>query len=102
MQRGVHGLKAAEATLHMRRGPHSAQSGGGSLAHAAGASVVPKWRTPPTPCGRGLGGLRFQGAPTPMRRGASVVRRGRSPHANAAGARWSQSGGGPRAHAAGA
>ena len=53
----------------MRWGPPWSQNGGGSLAHAAGASVVPKWRRPLGPCGGGLGGTKSEEAPPPMRRG---------------------------------
>ena len=40
----------------MRWGPRWSQSEGRPLAHAVGASVVPKRRRPPRPCGGGLGG----------------------------------------------
>ena len=53
----------------MRRGPRWPQSEGRPLAHAAGASVVPKRERPPRPCGGGLGGPKAKEAPAPMRRG---------------------------------
>ena len=78
----------------MGRVPRWSQNSGGILAHAAGASVVPKRRTPRHPCGGGLGDRRPWGAgfggpqadqaPSPMRRGP----------------RWTQSGRGPLAHGA--
>ena len=58
---------------------------GGAKAHAAGASVVPKRRRPPRPCGGGLGDPKAKEVPSPMCRGP----------------RWSQSGGGPLAHEGG-
>ena len=70
----------------MRSGPRWSQSEGGPLTHAVGASVVPKRRRPPRPCGGGLGGPKTKEAPAPMRWGP----------------RWSQSEGGPLAHAVGA
>ena len=70
----------------MRRGTRWFQSEGGPLAHAAGASVVPKWKRRPRPCSGGLGGPEVEEAPSPMRQGA----------------RWSHSGRGPLAYAAGA
>ena len=82
----------------MRRGTRWSQSGGGPLAHAAGASVLPNRGRPPHPCGEGLGGPKAEEAPSPMRRGprwsqmreaSSIMRRV---------PRWSQSGGGPLAH----
>ena len=69
----------------MRHGHWWSQSEGGPLAHAAGASVVPKpWR-PPRPCGGGLAGPKEKEAPSPMQWGP----------------RWSPNDGGPLAHAAG-
>ena len=59
----------------MRRVPWWPQSEGGPLAHAAGASVVPKRRRPPCPR---AGGPKAKEAPSPMRWGP----------------RWSQSEGG--------
>ena len=53
----------------MRRGPRWSQSEGGTLAHAVGASVVPKRRRPPRPCGGGLGGPKANEAPATMRWG---------------------------------
>ena len=70
----------------MRWGPPYSQSEGGSHTHAVGASVVPKRRRPPSPCGGGPGGPKAKEAPTPMRWGP----------------RWSQSEEGPLAHAVGA
>ena len=67
-------------------GPRWSQSKGGTLAHAVGASVVPKQRRPPRPCGGGLRGPKTKEAPSNTRRGP----------------RWSQSEGSPLAHAAGA
>ena len=67
----------------MRWGPPWSQSEGGPLAHAVGASVVPKRRRPPRPCGGGLGDPKAKEAPSPMRWGP----------------RWSQKEGGPLAHA---
>ena len=65
----------------MRWGPRWSQSEGGPLAHAVGASVVPKRRRPPRPRGGGLGGPKAKEAPTPTR----------------CGPQWSQSEGGPHA-----
>ena len=49
---------AAEALmLPMRSGPR---------ANATEASVVPKWRRPPQPCGRGLGDPKHKEARTPI------------------------------------
>ena len=70
----------------MGPGPRWSQSEGGPLAHAAGASMVPKRRRPPRRWGGGLGVRKAKEAPLPMRPGL----------------RWSQSEGGPLAHAAGA
>ena len=67
----------------MRWGPRWSQSEGGTLARATGASVVPKRRRPPRPCGGGLGGPKAKEAPSPMLRGP----------------RWFQSEGGPPADA---
>ena len=47
----------------MLQGPWWSQSEGGPLAHVAGASVVPKRRRPPCPCGGGLGGPKAKEAP---------------------------------------
>ena len=68
----------------MRRRPRWSQNGGGPLAHAAGASVIPKQKRPPCTCGGGIGGHKMEEAPSHMRRGPQ----------------WSQNGGGPLAHAA--
>ena len=88
----------------MWRGPWWVQSGGGPLAHAVWASVVPKTEEAPSPIRRGLqwsqngggplahagggggGGPKTEEAPSPMRRGP----------------RWPQNKGGPLAHVAGA
>ena len=67
----------------MRWRPWCSQSEGGPLAHAMGASVVPKRRRPPRPCVGGLGGPKAKEAPSPMQWGPW----------------WSQSEGGPLAHA---
>ena len=37
----------------MQRGPQCSQSEGGPRANAAGASMIPKQRRPPRPCGGG-------------------------------------------------
>ena len=68
----------------MRRGPRWSPSERGPLAHAAGASVVPKRRRPPRPCGGGLGGPKAKEARSPMQWGP----------------RWSANEGGSLAHAA--
>ena len=70
----------------MRRRPRWSQSEGRPLAHAVGASVVPKRRRAPGPWGGGLSGPKTGEAPSPMRPGP----------------RWSQSEEGPLAHAPGA
>ena len=67
----------------MRWGPRWSQSEGGTLAHAVGASVVPKRRRPPRPRGGGLGDPKAKETPSPMLRGP----------------RWFQSEGGPPADA---
>ena len=53
----------------MRRGPRWSPSGGGPLAHAAQASVVPKRRRTPRPCGTGPDGPNTKEASPPLRRG---------------------------------
>ena len=68
----------------MRQGPPWYQSGGGPRPHAAGASVVPKGKEAPPPCGGGLASPNAEEAHTPMQRGP----------------RWSQSGKKPLAHEA--
>ena len=50
----------------MPRGPEWSQNGGGPHAHVVEASVVPKWRRPPRPCGKGLGGPKMEEAPSHM------------------------------------
>ena len=50
-------------------GPRWSQSAGDPLPNAAGASVVPKRRRPPRPCGEGFGGPEAKEAPSPMRWG---------------------------------
>ena len=77
--------KTEEAPTPIRRGPWWSGSGGGPIAHAAGASVVPKRRRPPRPCGRGLGGPKAKQAPSPMRRGPGEPQNGGGAHAHAAG-----------------
>ena len=67
----------------MRRRPRWPQGGRGPLAHEAGASVVPKRRRPPRPCGGGLGGPKPKEARSPMRWEPQ----------------WSLNGWGPLAHA---
>ena len=57
-------------------GPRWSHSRGGPLAHAAGASEVPKRNDPLCACGGGLGGPKAEETPLPMRQGP----------------RWSQSG----------
>ena len=49
-----------------RGGPRWSQSEGGPLAHAVEASVVPKRRRPPRPCGGGLGAPKAKEAPSPI------------------------------------
>ena len=63
----------------MLRGPRWSQSERGAVTHAVGASVVPKRRRPPCPCGGGFGGPKAKEAPSPTRWVP----------------RWSQSKGGP-------
>ena len=53
----------------MRRGPRWSQSEGGPLTYAVRASVVPKRRRPPRPCGGGLGGPKAKDTLSAMRRG---------------------------------
>ena len=53
----------------MRRGPRWSQSEGGPLADAAEASLVPKRRRSPRPCGGGLGGPKAKEDSSPMWRG---------------------------------
>ena len=69
----------------MRPGPRWSQSEAGPHAREVGASVVPKQKRPPRPCGGGLGGPKAKEA-SPMQWAP----------------RWSQSEGGPLAHAVGA
>ena len=70
--------KGTEAPSPQRRGPRWSQSGGGPLAGAEGATMVPKRRRPPRLSGGGLGGPK---APRPprLREGASVVPEWRRP-----------------------
>ena len=56
----------------MRWGPRWSQSEGGTLAHAAGASVVPKRRRPPRPCSGRLDGPKAEG-PRAHAAGGSVI-----------------------------
>ena len=97
----------------MRWGPPWSQSEGGRLAHAAGASVVPKRWGPPRPCGGGLGDPKAKevGAlvipkrrrpPRPRRGALSDPKAKEAPSPMRWGPRWSQSQGGPLAHAVGA
>ena len=70
----------------MRWGARSSQNGGGPLAHAAGALVVPKQRRPPHPCRKDLGGRKTEEAHSPMRRRPPWSRNGGGALANVAGA----------------
>ena len=82
-------------------GPRWSQSEEGALAHAVGASVIPKRRMAPHPCGGGLGGPKAKEAPLPMPRGSlgdPKVKEAPSPMPWG-GPQWSQSEGGTLAHA---
>ena len=86
----------------MRRGPGWSQSEGGPLAHVPGASLIPKRRRPPRPCGGRHGRPKVKPAPSPMRRGPAGSKAKEAPSPLRRGPQWSQSEGGPLAHAAGA
>ena len=82
---GLGGPKAKEAPSPQQGGPRWSQSGGGPLASAAGASlvpklkrpprlsggasVIPKRRRPPRLSGGGLVGPKAKEAPSPQQRG---------------------------------
>ena len=63
----------------MRRGPRWLKNGGGPLSHGAGASVVPKRRRPPCPCGVGLPGPEMEETPRPYGGGVWMVAKRRRP-----------------------
>ena len=71
----------------MRWGPRWSPNKAGPLADLEGASVIPKHKRPPRPCGGGLGGPKAKEAPVvPKRRrpprpcgGASVIPKRRRP-----------------------
>ena len=58
---GLFSFGSTEATAAWRW----SQNGGGPHAYAPGASVVPKRRKPPRPCGEGPGGPKAKEAPSP-------------------------------------
>ena len=71
--------KAIEAPLTQLRGPPWSQSKGGSLASAAGSSVIPKRRRLPRLSGGCLGGLKAKEAPSPQRRRLRVFKAEEAP-----------------------
>ena len=60
-------------------GPWWSQREGGPHAHAVGASVIPKRKRPPRPCGGGLGDHKAKEAPHAHAVGASVIPMRRRP-----------------------
>ena len=63
------GPKEGKVPSPQRRRPRWSQSGGGTLASAEAASVVPKRRRPPHLSSGGLNGPKAEEAPSPQRRG---------------------------------